>query len=116
MSAESDVYAALSGVANVYPDVCTAEPPPNQFIVYSRISSVPHSNTLAGGYPALWLVRMQIDIYARSKPAVMALAESARTAMYASSIKGFIQTDGQPPGYEGEVKFYRWSLDWMVWQ
>lgn len=113
MSAESNVYTVLSAVGTVYPGVCTLEPPPSTFIVYQRISSVPN-NTLIGGAPAMTWVRMQVDYYARSYPAVKALADSGRAAMQAAGFTTHQQNEMDL--YEAEVKYFRVTQDWMVWQ
>lgn len=113
MSAEANVYAALSGLTTVYPGVCTAEPPPSSYAVYQRIASVPEL-TLAGGTPGMTWVRMQIDAYARSYPAVKALADSLRAAMQAAGFTN--HQDNEMDLYEQEVKYFRVTMDFMVWQ
>jgi Protein of unknown function (DUF3168) len=113
MSAEANIYTVLSPLAKVYPGVCTDATQPSQFIVYSRISTVPQ-NAIVGGAPGAAKVRMQVDAFARSYPAAKALADSIRGAMYAAAFRNW--QDDEQDMYEADTKLFRVSMDWFVWQ
>ena len=114
MTIETTIYTALSSLASgkVYPLVAP-EKVSAPYIVYSRISSTPE-NTLDGG-ATIDLVRIQVDTYANTYSAVKSLAESVRSAMESSaSIKATLQSDQDL--FEPDLKFYRISQDYYVWQ
>jgi hypothetical protein len=114
MTIETQIYTALSGLASnkvypmVAPDKITAP-----FIVYSRLSSTPE-NTLDGG-STIDLVRIQVDTYENTYSAVKLLAESVRLAMESNVLlKATLQSEQDL--FEPDLKFYRISQDYYVWQ
>lgn len=113
MNIETSIYAALSGLANgrVYPLVAP-EKVTFPCIVYSRISSTPE-NTLDGG-ATIDLVRIQVDTYANTYSAAKVLAGSVRSALENSNVKATLQTDQDL--FEPDLKVYRVSQDYYVWQ
>lgn len=113
MTIETSVHTALSSLAGgkVYPLVAP-EKVAAPFIVYSRIASTPE-NTLDGG-STIDLVRIQVDTYASTYSACKSLADSVRVQMESGVVKSTMQTDQDL--FEPDLKLYRISQDYYVWQ
>lgn len=110
---ETSVFDALEGLVSgrCYPLQMPQEPT-YPAIVYSRIASEPQ-NRLEGG-ASLDQVRVQIDCYATTYEGAKTLSASVRSAMESASLGATLQLDLDL--YEPEVKVYRVTMDFYVWQ
>lgn len=113
MSIESDLYALLSPTCSgrAFPDVAD-QSIRLPHVVYSLIFESSHDHL--SGDPIIRNARFQFDCWADTKAQAVALGESVRAAIRASTISNSL-VSRNPSGYEVEVKLYRESLDFSFW-
>lgn len=80
-------------------------------ITFSRVSTAPVN--AIGGSSGLDQVRVQIDCWASSLPAVATLAAQARTIIETQDFKALLQ--GAVDDYEPDTRTFRRSLDFRCW-
>ena len=109
---QEQVATALVGIAGgrLYPNVA-----PNNvqkpYLVYLRVASAPE-NTLADGVP-IENTRIQIDCFDTTYAAVIALAESVKAALSASSINCVLLLEQDQ--FEFDALLHRVILDFSLW-
>lgn len=81
-------------------------------VVYTRISNQPV--TSLAGSSGLNRVRVQIDCWATTMAAALTLADEARVALEAATMKALPDSDFAE--YEEETRIYRLSRDFFCWE
>lgn len=103
------LWPLISG--GIYPSVAPAGVVA-PYGVYQMISGVP-VNDLSGA-SNLTNARFQVDLFARDKAALDALAETVKTAMNgATQFKSLCEM--QQDIYEDPAQYYRISMDFSIW-
>lgn len=110
---ETDIFDTLRSLVadRCYP-LQMPKTPDYPSIVYARVSSNPQ-NRIEGG-ASLDQVRIQVDCYDLTYADAKNLSALVRAAMEAAAFKATLQFDTDL--YESEVKVYRVTMDFYVWQ
>jgi hypothetical protein len=112
---ETDIYQALTAQTaagdRVYP-ITAIQGAAMPRVTYQRISTAP-SNGLNGN-AGLDQVRVQVDCWAKTMPAVSSLAAEVRAIMEAAGFKALLQATFDD--YEIDTQIFRRSLDFRCWE
>lgn len=114
MTLGTDIYAALQALASgrVYPLIG----PPGAVAPYIAWQAIAgEADYHVRGPSGLHRTRVQIDIWAATYAAAQSLADSARTAMRASTAFSVAGEFDLPDDYDPESDTYRVSLDLVLW-
>lgn len=107
-----DLQALLAPLAAGGAHYAIAETPATQpYIVWQRIDSVP--NVALSGPSALQNTRVQIDIYATTVQAAVAIEVALEAAFAASSMQNVPVLSQE--FFENDTRLYRISKDYSVW-
>lgn len=108
-----DLQTVLNPLATggAFYGLCTAEPPPSEYIVWMRVASTP--SVSLGGPSDLQNTRVQIDVYARTVARVAAIELAVEAAMVAASITN-VPLSSQDI-FEPDTRLYRCIKDYSVW-
>jgi len=114
MTIATDIVATLGAVfaGRLFPSVApagTVAP----YAVFQMISGVPSTYTTGQGN--LTNARMQVDIFARDKMIVDALATQAKSAMNVAALFKSVCVNSMDI-YEEPAQFFRVMLDFSIWR
>lgn len=115
MSIEAQVYAALQALAggNVYPDVAPENTPP-PYITYQAVGGQP-INLLTGEKPGKRNARMQVNVWAASRPEAAALAQQVEDALRDTKALQTEVLTGQVATYDENTKLRGTRQDFSLW-
>lgn len=113
MAAEDIVYAALADLAsgNVWPDVAP-EDTGRPFITFSAAGGTSYSY-LSGDTPSLFNTRMQVSVWADSRPDAVALMRTVFARLVNPSVQA-VAIGAPVSTREQETKLFGSSLDFSI--
>lgn len=93
-------------------DVNETQPAPSEFIVFSRVVSVP--NVSLGGSSNLQNTRLQVDVYARTRARAVEIDALVLPALEAAGFSSVVEI-GVQDLYEPDTRLRRVSHDFSIW-
>lgn len=109
MSLIQTIQTTLTGIVGRSYPLMSPEKPTAPYAIYSQVSNTPEV-TIGNSIP-IDNTRIQIDVFAKTYAEVQSLSNQVKTAMMALSAVPLSAGDL----YESEVKLYRVTQDFSVW-
>jgi hypothetical protein len=101
---------ATDAAARIYPQIAP-DMPTSPYIVYQRVSA--NSENVLSGATGLINTRLQIDVYAQTYLAALALAAQVDALMGAWAVQNV--SNPSQDVFEPDVRLYRVILDYSIW-